>query len=110
MLVNSFGENVDREGRNQVLHFSPQPKDLMHVACIYSQWQDGVGGPSLLSFAAVTDEPPAEIAAAGHDRCVVNLKVENIQAWLTPGGRSVDELQALLDDKQRPFYEHRQAA
>jgi putative SOS response-associated peptidase YedK len=110
MLVNSFWENVDREGRNQVLHFTPEPKTLMHVACIYAEWKDPAGGPSLLSFAAVTDEPPAEIAAAGHDRCIVNLKAENIGAWLTPGGRSVDELQALLDDKQRPFYEHRLAA
>jgi putative SOS response-associated peptidase YedK len=76
---------------------------------IYSVWQDPAGGPSLLSFSAVTD-PPLEIAAAGHDRCIVNLKPENIHAWLTPEGRSVDELQALLDEKQRPYYEHRRAA
>jgi len=25
--------------------------------------------PDLLTFAAITDDPPEEIAAAGHDRC-----------------------------------------
>jgi putative SOS response-associated peptidase YedK len=106
MLANSFWENVNRDGKNQVLHFTPEPRQLMHVACIYSVWEDPAGGPSLLSFAAVTDEPSPEIAAAGHDRCIVNLKEASISAWLKPEGRKVDELQGLLDDKQRPFYEH----
>ena len=30
----------------------------------------------LLSFAAVTDETAAEIAAAGHDRCIIPIKPE----------------------------------
>ena len=31
------------------------------------------GEPDLLSFAAITDEPPPEVAAAGHDRCIIPL-------------------------------------
>src|SRR5258708_9494154 len=30
--------------------------------------------PRLRGFAAITDEPPAAVAAAGHDRCIINLK------------------------------------
>jgi hypothetical protein len=37
---------------------------------------------------------------------IVNLKPENVAAWLTPQGRSEEELQALLSDRQAPYYEH----
>ncbi|HET9475318.1 MAG TPA: SOS response-associated peptidase family protein, partial [Steroidobacteraceae bacterium] len=93
MLVDSFFENVDREGKNQVLHFVPRPAGTMLIACLYAEWKDPRGGPPLLSFAAITDEPPPEVAAAGHDRMIINLKPEHLDAWLKPEGRSLDELQ-----------------
>jgi putative SOS response-associated peptidase YedK len=107
MLVRSFFENVDRDGKNAVLNFKPETGEIMPVACIYSVWKDPAGGPDLLSFAAVTDEPPPEVGAAGHDRCPVNLKPENIVAWLTPEGHTAAELHALLEDRQRPLYDHK---
>jgi putative SOS response-associated peptidase YedK len=78
----------------------------MLVACLYASWQDPKGGPPLLSFAAITDEPPAEVAAAGHDRMIVNVKPEHLDAWLTPAGRTREELQTILSDRQMPYYEH----
>jgi putative SOS response-associated peptidase YedK len=74
MLVRSFYENVDRGGKNAVLHFTPQPADLMLIACVYSIWKDSKDGTELLSFAAITDDPPPEVAAAGHDRVIINIK------------------------------------
>jgi putative SOS response-associated peptidase YedK len=106
MMVESFFENVEREGKNQVLHFVPRPADTMLIACLAATWQDSRGGAPLLSFAAITDEPPAEVAAAGHDRMIINLKREHLDAWLRPQGRSADELQAILSDRQTPYYEH----
>jgi putative SOS response-associated peptidase YedK len=106
LLVNSFYENVDRNGRNAVLHFQPRPAGTMLIACLYSVWKDPAGGQPLLSFAAITDDPPPEVAATGHDRMIVNLKPENVAAWLTPQGRSDEQLQALLSDRQAPYYEH----
>lgn len=106
MLVDSFFENVQREGRNQVLHFIPKPAGTMLIACLYSEWRDPKGGPPLLSFAAITDEPPAEVAAAGHDRMIINLKPEHLQAWLSPQGRKLEELEQILGDRQAPYYEH----
>lgn len=109
MLVHSFFENVEREGRNQVLHFLPRPAGVMFIACLYSRWKDQ-HGRELISFAAITDEPPEEVKAAGHDRIIVSLQPANVERWLTPQGRSVAELQRILDDRPRPFYEHRIAA
>ena len=34
MMVESFFENVEREGKNQVLHFVPKPADTMLIACL----------------------------------------------------------------------------
>jgi len=109
MVVDSFYENVEREAKNVVLHFTPRPAYQMLVACLYADWSDPKEG-RLMSFAAVTDEPPPEIKAAGHDRCIINLREENVEAWLTPKGRSDEELQKLLSDRQTPYYEHEVAA
>lgn len=106
MLCESFFENVDRDGKNQVLHFVPKPAGTMLIACLYSEWVDPKGGSPLLSFAAITDEPPAEVAAAGHDRMIINIKPENVEAWLKPEGRSLEEMQGILADRQMPYYEH----
>ena len=109
MLVHSFFENVDRDGKNVVLHFVPRPANLMLIACLYAEWSNPKG-ERLLSFAAITDEPPTEVRAAGHDRMIVNLQPANLQRWLTPTERSTGELHAILEDRQRPYYEHQVAA
>jgi hypothetical protein len=64
----------------------------------------------LLPFAAITDEPPAEVAAAGHDRCIIPTKPENVDAWLNPNPTDLKAQYAILDDRERPYYEHRLAA
>ena len=50
------------------------------------RWQgdhhDGV--PVFVLTHDVTDDPPPEIAAAGHDRCVIPIKHEHMDAWLDP--------------------------
>jgi putative SOS response-associated peptidase YedK len=118
-IFDAFFENVSRhrvEGRelapgeteqNVILEFRPQPAQPMFVACLWSRW--GEGEDELLSFAAITDEPPAEVAAAGHDRCVIPIKPEHLDAWLDPRA-DFPKLRAILDDRERPYYEHRKAA
>lgn len=123
MVATAFYENVNRhraEGRelrpgekaeNLVLEFKPDMAGPMLVACIWSNWTPPPGSsePALLSFAAVTDEPPAEVSAAGHDRCIIPLRAENIDEWLNPRG-NIARMQEILDDRERPYYEHRLAA
>jgi putative SOS response-associated peptidase YedK len=117
MVVESFYENVQlhvtdhRElgpgetARNVVLQFTPNPPQTMLIACLWSHWTD-TQEPDVRGFAAITDEPPPDVAAAGHDRCIINLKPENVEAWLTPQGRSVAELQAILSDPAVSVYDH----
>jgi hypothetical protein len=64
----------------------------------------------LLSFAAVADEQPPQVAAAGDDGCIVPIKPENVSAWLNPDLSDLAASYEILDDRDRPFYEHKLAA
>jgi putative SOS response-associated peptidase YedK len=111
MAIQSFYENVTaQDGANAVLHFTPKPAGVMLIACLFAEWSDPTSGEKLLSFAAVTDVPPEEVAAAGHDRMVIRLTRDNVDRWLTPQGRSDEELQEILSERQPAYYEHRVAA
>ncbi len=112
MLAETFYENVDDgKGGNKEIQFRPRTGETMYIACLYSRWADPTGKlPDLWSFAAITDEPEPEVAAAGHDRTIINIKPEHVGAWLTPDGRSDEELFAILDDKRHPYYELVKAA
>jgi putative SOS response-associated peptidase YedK len=68
-------------------NFHPKLVQEMYVACLWSYWQEG--NEELDSFAAITDEPPSEVAAAGHDRRIILLKQENIDAWLIQTRRTL---------------------
>lgn len=111
MIADRFYENVEVDGRNRVLEFAPRTGEPMYIACLWSEWTDPAGRePDLLSFAAITDDPEPEVAAAGHDRTIINLKPEHLDAWLDPDPRDLARLYAILDDRQHPYYEHRIAA
>jgi putative SOS response-associated peptidase YedK len=117
MVVEGFYENVKRHvmehrelragesEENVVLQFTPSPPQMMFIACLWSHWTDSKE-PSVRGFAAITDEPPADVAAAGHDRCIINLKPEHIPVWLAPQGRLRQELQAVLSDREIPVIRH----
>ncbi len=112
MVATRFYENVEGpDGKNRVLEFTPRDGEPMLVACLWSHWKDPAGQePDLLSFAAITDEPEPEVAAAGHDRTIINIKPEHIDAWLNPEPGNLAALHAIFDDKRHPYYEHRIAA
>lgn len=121
VLISSFFENVAlndyekrplREGereKNLVLHFNPRPATMMLVACLWDQWQSP-GKPDLYSFAAITDDPPPEVAATGHNRCLIPLKESNLLSWLEPEALNSTELFRLLDDREQLYYDHGLAA
>lgn len=110
VVAERFYENVEGEdGENRVLEFVPRDGSDLYIACLWSHWV-GPDGEDLYSFAAITDEPAPEVAAAGHDRTIVNLKPEHVEAWLNPDPADLTAQYAILDDPARPYYAHRLAA
>jgi putative SOS response-associated peptidase YedK len=119
-VITGFRENVKRhnteqrelkpgeEPANVVLQFNPADGNDMLVPCVWDRWERN--GVVLNSFALITDDPPAEVAAAGHDRCPVNLTKSAADAWLSPQGRTLSELLELLGQRQTPLYRHEQLA
>ncbi len=117
MVVESFFENVKLHAsqrralhageaeQNVVLQFTPSPPQTMLIACLWSHWAEPQQ-PHVRGFAAITDDPPDDVAAAGHDRCIINLRPEHVDAWLTPAGRSVRELDGILSDRAVCAYRH----
>jgi len=111
IVADRFYEHVEIEGENRILEFVPRTGEQMLIACLWSHWKDPKGKePDLLSFAAVTDDPEPEVAAAGHDRTIINIKPEHVDAWLNPDPAELQALYAIFDDKRHPYYEHRIAA
>jgi putative SOS response-associated peptidase YedK len=119
-IITGFRENVRRhdmehrelraseEPENVVLEFNPRDQQDMLVPCVWDRWEQS--GETLTSFALITDEPPAEVAAAGHDRCPVSLTRSAAEAWISPQKRDLSELLEILEQRHRPYYEHRAAA
>lgn len=107
MLAETFYENVDDgKGGSKEIQFRPRTGETMYIACLYSHWTDPKGiEPDLWSFAAITDEPEPEVAAQGHDRTIINIKPEHVDAWLNPDPNNLDALFAIFDDKRHPYYE-----
>ncbi len=119
-VITGFRENVKRhdmehrqlksgeEPENVVLEFKPRAHEKMLVPCVWDRWvrNDEV----LNSFALITDDPPPEVADAGHDRCPINLTRAAAESWLSPQGQNPEALLNLLEDRHRPFYEHFRAA
>ncbi len=113
MVATSFFENVPRHRveqrelgpgeplENNVLEFRPQPPQDMLVACLWSFTKGTDEEGDLFSFAAITDDPPPESAAAGHDRCIIPIREENLDAWLNPDPNDLAALYAILDDRRR---------
>jgi len=100
LVISSFFENVARHDYEKRA-LGPGEKE--------DHWQ-AQGEPDLYSFAAITDDPPPEVAATGHNRCLIPLKQHNLSRWLHPEGLDAAQLDALLDDRERPYYEHELAA
>lgn len=122
VLASAFYEHVNRHRVEQreladgekvedvVLEFKPRPEHNMLLACVWAHWT-APGKEDLYSVALITDDPPPEVAKAGHDRCVIPIDPSNLDAWLEPKGNR-EEAYRILRDKEmmRPYYEHRLVA
>jgi hypothetical protein len=56
----------------------------------------------LTASALLVRKTPPEVAAAGHDRCPINLTRQAAEEWLTPQGLTPEELLQILERRQVP--------
>lgn len=98
-------EKKDPRLRKTIIRFQPEHSGDLVVPVIFSQGQrpDGSEG---YGFAIVTDDPPEEVAAAGHDRCPVILDPAVIDDWLQPEGKSVADLNRILTTRRSVTFQH----
>ena len=121
LVISGFFENVPthlyerrelkpgEKETNTILEFQPQPPGDMLVACVWDHWEKA-GDPDLWSFAALTDEPPQEIADTGHQRCVIALQPSNLREWLSPASVSRARVDEILSHREVFYYQHQIAA
>lgn len=105
-----FFEWVEDSKGKKLVCFAPDRHDLMWAPALYDTWTSYDGKITFSSFSIVTDDPPPEVEEVGHDRCPVFLRNDLIDAWLTPEGRSKDELFSILKNKEEVVYHHEMAA
>lgn len=87
------------------IEFAPKEDMEMLAPTIISQNEAGEFG-----FAIVTNDPPFEVARAGHDRCPIFLTREAAKKWLSPHGKTKDEMIEVLSDIIAPVFQHQIAA
>jgi putative SOS response-associated peptidase YedK len=121
LVITGFYENVplhlyehrdltsDEKEKNLVLEFDPKPARDMLVACLWDHWTRK-DQPELYSFAAITDEPTAEVSATGHQRTVITIQEQYLSDWLSPATLGKERLEQILTDKEAPYYVHQIAA
>ena len=112
MVVQSFFEHVPRanlllptaagDSPEVVLEFHPEPRRDLLVACLWAEWEGPEG--RLLSFAAITDAPPRDIAATGHDRGILPIREVHLDAWLNPDPTDLAAQYRILDDREDIHY------
>jgi len=103
-----FYESVEgKNGEAKSIYFEPEHEELMWAASLFEKAKIKEG--DLWSFAAITDEPPPEVAAAGHDRCPVYIQESNFEKWLNPNKSSKDELLDILSAIEKTYFAHHAA-
>lgn len=103
-----FYESVkDENGDSKGIYFEPKHGEMMWSAALFEKASLKEG--ELWSFAAITDDPPAEVAEVGHDRCPVYILEKNFEKWLNPSDLKKEELMALLESIEKTYFEHHAA-
>lgn len=88
------------------VQFEAEPRQDLILACLWRYAEPTDDEAGFYSFAAITRDPPPEVANVGHDRCIIALKPENIDAWLEPNPGHLADMYAILDDPVDAYYQH----
>jgi len=86
------------------IEFRPEPEQDLLLACLWRYVEPEGDEPGFYTVAAITGAPLPDFAAAGHDRSVIAIKPEHLDAWLNPQASSLGEMVAILDDPAAVTY------
>ena len=86
ILIREFYEWVEDPSnkRKKVVSFKPDTDRVIAAPVLWDWWESEDKIRSFFSFAVITTDPPAQILAAGHDRCPVFLPENRFASWLNP--------------------------
>ena len=111
LVFQAFFEWVtDPHGKKVVVKFFPDDNRLVCAPVLYDIWIAPDKQDSIISFAVLTTEPTAEVAAVGHDRSPIFLRASNIDLWLNPKAHSREQIFKVLNDTEPVKYLHEAAA
>jgi putative SOS response-associated peptidase YedK len=98
LVINEFYEWVvdERTRKKKVVGFRPEKFEYMLTPVLWDWWESERKDVSFFSFAVITGDPPADVLAAGHDRCPIFLSRDQARDWLNPGENRVESLVSLL--------------
>lgn len=88
------------------IEFTPEPAQDLYLACLWRYVEDTPEQPGFYTFAIITRDPPPEVQAAGHDRCVIAIRKENVEAWLNPDPHHLQQMYDILDNPVDAYYAH----
>lgn len=120
VVFTSFFEWVEADdGKKRVLRFFPEDHRRIVAPVLWDVWdKQQFDAPEaqklpfdrLESFAVITGDPRPEVLAAGHDRTPIFLRREAHLPWLSPSGKTRDDLFRLLLELDDVRYGHELAA
>ena len=97
LVFKSFFEWVSApSGKKQVKEFLPQDGRHLCAPVLFDYWCAPDKSVDFYSFAVITNEPPAEIAAAGHNRCPIVLQDNDFDLWLVHDAQQREQIRLLL--------------
>ncbi len=86
------------------VEFRPEPEQDLLLACLWRYVEPEGDEPGFYTVAAITGAPLPDFAAAGHDRSVMAIKPEHLDAWLNPQASGLAAMVAILDDPAAVTY------
>lgn len=86
--------------------FHAEPEQELFLACLYRYVEPEGAEGGFYTFAAITRDPPPEVLAAGHNRCIIPIRPENLDAWLDPDPKNLSASYAILEDPIDAYFQH----
>lgn len=89
------------------VEFRPEPEQDLLLACLWRYVKPEGDEPGFYTVAAITGDPLPGFVAAGHDRSVIAIRPEHLDAWLDPMSGALTDMVAILDAPVDVSFEYR---